>query len=73
LQKTTLHELIAGLVTVIALGGIVALRVLSKDTPPELAAIVGASTTWLYMNATVQNGNEHADLILKAIQEKKEL
>jgi len=55
------REVAAAVVCVISVIGIIILSALGADTPPALAGIAGASTTWLFVHSSVQAEHAHAD------------
>lgn len=47
-MKAPVHDIIAGVVAVVALLGVIYLEAVAAETPPELTLILGASVSWLY-------------------------
>jgi len=70
-MKLDAREIAAALVCVISVIGIIILSALAVDTPPALAGIAGASSTWLFVHSSVQAEHAHADTVRATTQNKE--
>jgi len=62
------REAAAASVAVLSVLGIIVLKALGSDIPPELAGVAGASTTWLFVHSSVQAEHAHADIVSDRVQ-----
>jgi len=72
MDKVDPREILAGIVAVTSVLGLVVLSALKIAVPPELAAVVGAATTWLFVHSSIQSEHLHADSVVASLQAKKE-
>jgi len=65
------REAAAASVAIISVLGIIVLRALGAEIPPELAGVAGASTTWLFVHSSVQSEHRHADTVSEREQRER--